>query len=139
MSQYSEEKLVELRKKFPVKFRDLPFLCPPEDSKPQTLKVYRACKNRADELTKEDFLPSDEEGNLKQEPNKPAHFSVSFFGDKKAIKKIVLKYASQRGKHLVYGTIKSRYGFARQSKNSSHIDLWMYQDAKPWLDFLSET
>lgn len=129
--------LEALREKFPAKFAGVGFCCPPEDSEPMYLAVYRACRNNSGELQEDDFLSMDQERPVasKQDKGKPEYYAVSFFETKAGIERI-LKFSKHINKKAIKGWIKCDHGFARRQQNiDKHVSLWKYEDTTIWLDF----
>ena len=122
----------ELRKKFPARFSNLGFLCPPADSLPQTKRAYRLCKS-VDTLEPADFCPTYLERHY--DPNSETSYAVSFLEDIDTVTKYKNKWRSLENKRPVAGVIKKKYGFAKQKTNDPHCNLWLYEDATPWVDF----
>lgn len=124
-----------LRKLFPARFSELGFMCPPVDSMPMELLAYRLCKNESTKLKREDFLPSNIEGSSKMALTSVSAFSVSFFETQEPLEKF-RTFSKHKNKCILRGKIRKKYGFSRRdSRGSCHVDLWLYEDAQPWVDF----
>lgn len=137
---YSQDKLNQLRKRFPARFRECSCTCPPFNARPAYLEnVFRYCLNSADSLNQDDFLPWDIEKSLRNKfQQDPSKLAVSFFSDYYAIEKMQRKYPAFKNKNIVKGSIKKKYGFSLKNDKTKHIDLWLYEDSTPWIDYIDE-
>lgn len=134
--RYSKEELDKLREKFPARFQNLPCTVPPRDSEPMYIEGYRLC-NKSDELSDRDFLSYDmdkpDEVKRKNSESDPSSYGVSILRTIERAK-VVQGYHSNRKKKIVFGYVKEKYGFVKID-NSKHLNLWLYEEAKPWEDF----
>lgn len=116
----------------------------PEGAHDESIEVYRACKsNNCDEIS---FMPSYEENGYKTVPlleeNDPSQYSLSTYENPKHVKRFTMirpdypepcKVAIGHT-NPIHGPIqrtKERTG----NKRNSHVDWWLYKDAKPYLEF----
>ena len=78
--EYSKDKLLELRRKFPAHFNELSCVCPHEESYPQHVIAYRLCIHN-EQLDTEDFTPTYRETTRQLDMGDPSTYSVSLFTD----------------------------------------------------------
>lgn len=116
----------------------------PEGAREENIVVYRACKTgNCDE---ESFKPSFEENGFQyfenDDPKDPGIYSLSTYEKPKHIKRYV-KFTSEYGKpyKIAVGKTDPQYGLVqrtkeRKKKANSHVDWWLYQDAKPYKSFV---
>lgn len=126
-----------IQRKFPARFKELPCECPPLDAVPNSFSAYRLTYNKADELCEDDFRPYDLDGSSKEfHINDPGSYAVSVFKDVKQLRNIQ-NFKKHRNKFIVKGSVKKKYGVCKEGKNH-HVNLWLYEDATPWEDFIHE-
>lgn len=133
----TEEKLSKLFPDYFDKF-DLP-----EGAHEEKIVVYRACKTG--QCDSESFLPSFEENGCQylegDDPKDPSVYSLSTFEKPNDIKRFA-KFTSEYGKpyKIAVGETNPQFGLVqrtkeRKKKAKSHVDWWLYRDAKPYEAF----
>lgn len=115
----------------------------PDGAKEESIKVYRAC--RSGKCDKASFLPSFEESGYVLNPllseNDPGQYSLSTFEKPKDVKRfagvmsdmkvpitIAVGYTSP-----IHGVVQRTR--ERTKKRMSHVDWWLYKDARPYEEF----
>ncbi|SHM76934.1 hypothetical protein SAMN02746066_03240 [Anaerosporobacter mobilis DSM 15930] len=133
----NEDKLVRL---FPKYFELFQL---PDGAKDEEIKVFRACKTW--KCDRESFTPSFEEMGcdikLCKDPTDPGEYSLSTYEKSKDIKRFV-NLNSNYGKpyKIAVGITKKECGKVQRTKErikkkNSHVDWWLYEDAKPCENF----
>ncbi len=126
----------EIEKSFPDYFKNFEL---PADVKEEKLQAYRACKTQ--KCDKESFASTYEEkkGNFSDEELKnPSTYSLSLFWKAKDIRRFtVIDSEYEKPYKIAIGHTEPCCGVVKKSssKKSSHIDWWLYVNAKPYLHF----
>lgn len=115
----------------------------PAGAHAENIVVYRACKTGQCDCNS--FLPSFEENGCVylegDDPKDPGVYSLSTYEKPNDIKRFV-KLTSEYGKpyKIAVGETVPKYGLVqrtkeRKKKAKSHVDWWLYRDAKPYNSF----
>lgn len=131
----------KLKKKFPSYFEA--FVMPPQ-ARDEEITVYRACRSRR--LDKDSFLPTFEENNFKcleEKKEDPSTYSLSTYEKPRDVKRFVTMDSCYQKPFLIAkGITAPQCGpclrtkeYKEKYKKSSHVDWWLYEDAKPYLEF----
>lgn len=130
-----------MKGKFPDYFNNFKL---PEGAREETLTVYRACKSG--KCDKASFQPTFEEQGCSlgplDDPCDPSMYSLSTYLKPKDIKRFA---AMDSDMHVPYkiaiGKTEPKCGLIQPTKErkkkskSSHVDWWLYEDAKPYREF----
>jgi len=133
----SEERL---KKIFPDYFERFEL---PEGAREEEIKVYRAC--RSGKCDKASFLSSFEQNGYALAPNAdpadPSEYSLSTYEKPNHVKRYC-SLTSDMGipYTIAYGVTSPKHGLAQRTKErkkkcGSHVDWWLYQDARAYEDF----
>ena len=134
-----------IKKIFPEYFQNFKM---PQWAREQSLEVYRACATgKVDEKS---FLNSYEENGFKvsnpDKINNASEYSLSTYTKFKDVKRF-MTMDSRYGVPFVIakGTTNPLHGICLETKEwqrnlgertkTSHVDWWLYKDAKPYLEF----
>lgn len=130
----------EIQKIFPDYFSRFQL---PEGAKEEFIKVYRVCRSR--KCDRSSFIPSYEENNYHLTPladeNDPGQYSLSAFEKPKDVKRFASVMAGMEEPYPVaVGETNPRHGLVqrtkeRTGKKTSHVDWWLYKDARPYEEF----
>lgn len=115
----------------------------PQGANEESIKVYRACKTgKCDKIS---FTPTYEEQGYTyragDDPQDPGLYSLSTYENPRHIKRFA---AMNSDMHVPYkiavGYTDPDYGLVlrtkeRTHKTTSHVDWWLYQDARPYEAF----
>lgn len=130
-----------IKRLFPSYFRLFEL---PEGAREEEIIVYRACKSC--NCDKESFTPSFEEQGCQyfkdDDPKDPGLYSLSTYEKPKDIKRFV-KHNSEYGKpyKIAIGTTDLSCGLVQRTRErekkrkDSHVDWWLYKEAKPYKSF----
>jgi hypothetical protein len=130
-----------IKRLFPSYFQQFDL---PKEAREEEITVYRACKSR--KCDKESFTPSFEEQGCKyfegDDPKDPGLYSLSTYEKPKDVKRFV-KLTTEYGKpyKIAIGTTDPLYGLVQRTRErekgrkNSHVDWWLYKDAKPYISF----
>lgn len=127
----------KLRKKFPSYFNNFEL---PEGAKEQKIEVFRACKTQ--KVDSESFLPSFEENNCSycsgDDPSDPGLYSLSTYEKPKDVKRFANTNNKFRPPYkIAKGITEPTCGPSQRTRErkpkskSSHVDWWIYENAKP--------
>lgn len=127
----------KLKRKFPSYFSNFEL---PEGAREQRIDVYRACKTQ--KVDKESFLPSFEENNYSygvgDNPSDPGLYSLSTYAKPKDIKRFANTnnafrppYKIARGITEPACGLSQRTSERKSKRKDSHVDWWIYENAKP--------
>lgn len=115
----------------------------PDGAKEEAIKVYRAC--RSGKCDKDSFLPSFEECgyvlNPMADPKDPGNYSLSSFEKPTHIKRYANMISDMKVPYTIaVGCTEPRHGIVQRTKErkkskSSHVDWWLYKDARPYEEF----
>ena len=111
----------------------------PEGAREESITVYRACKTgKCDEAS---FIPSFEENGYKVNPpseeKDPGQYSLSTYEKPKDIKRFVKINSEYSVPYkIAIGQTVPEFGKIQRTRErtggkSSHVDWWLYKDAKP--------
>lgn len=135
-----ENTLIRVEKIFPDYFDRFEM---PAGAHEESIKVYRACRSR--KCDAESFLPSYEENGFKTDPmleeNDPGQYSLSTFEKPAHVKRFAMVRPDFPVPYkIAVGNTNPVYGVVQRTKErtggkSSHVDWWLYKDAKPYLEF----
>ncbi len=131
----------EMKKRFPAYFENFTL---PECAREQMICVYRACKTR--KIEQESFLNTYEENGfantVDQEIDDPQEYCLSTYEKLRDVKRFVALTAKYSPPFLLAkGWTAPSCGVSCRTKDwkvrykSSHVDWWLYKDAKPWEHF----
>lgn len=115
----------------------------PDGAREERITVYRACKTgKCDRIS---FTPSFEEKGFRyfadEDPSDPGLYSLSVYENPKDIKRFVkMNSEFQIPYTIAVGNTESQYGLVqrtreRENRKTSHVDWWLYKDAKPYEAF----
>lgn len=115
----------------------------PDGAHEESITVYRACKSgRCDRAS---FLPSYEENGYSLKPladeKDPGQYSLSTFEKPKDVKRFAgVMYDISEPCRIAVGKTKPIHGLVqrtreRTGKRTSHVDWWLYKDARPYQEF----
>lgn len=112
----------------------------PEGAHEERIKVYRACKNgTCDPMS---FLPSYEENGYELDPllpdDDPGQFSLSTFEKPKDVKRWA--NINREPYKIAVGFTEPKHGLVQRTRErtgtkTSHVDWWLYKDARPYEEF----
>ena len=115
----------------------------PEGAKEESIKVYRAC--RSGMCDKDSFMPSFEESgyvlNPLADPLDPGNYSLSTYEKPTHIKRFANHISDMKVPYTIaIGYTASRHGVVQRTKErnrsaKSHVDWWLYKDARPYEEF----
>lgn len=116
----------------------------PEGAREESIKVYRAC--RSGKCDKASFLPSYEENNfmlnpLANEKDPAGQYSLSSFEKPRDVKRYVGVMSDMKVPYqIAIGETNPIHGVVqrtkeRTKKRTSHVDWWLYKDARPYEEF----
>lgn len=115
----------------------------PEGARSESILVYRAC--RSGECDKASFLPSFEQNGYKLEPTAdsedPGQYSLSTYEKPNHVKRYAGVISDMQVPYTIaIGRTEPRHGVAqrtkeRKKKSGSHVDWWLYKDARPYEEF----
>jgi len=116
----------------------------PEGAKEMEIEVFRACKSWV--CDRESFTPTFEEQGYKylgsQNPSDPGIYSLSTCERAVDIKRFVKTNSEyERPYKIAIGKTDGKYGVAQRTRErkdgyrGSHVDYWLYRDAKPYESF----
>lgn len=133
------------KKEFPEYFKNFEM---PSLAREQLLPVYRACSTgKADELS---FLNTYEENNFKisqnGNENDPQEYSLSCYTKFKDVKRFMTMDSRYEIPYTIAkGETHPKHGICLETKEwkkslglkyrGSHVDWWLYEGAKPYLEF----
>lgn len=119
---------------------------PPEGAKEEKIQVYRACKTN--KLDKESFKNTYEEQGCEfydeKEKEDPGTFSVSTYEKPRDVKRFAATNRDYRPPmKIAIGFTEPCHGVVQRTKErepikykkSSHVDWWLYKDARPYQSF----
>lgn len=115
----------------------------PDGAREESIKVYRAC--RSGKCDKDSFLPSFEEKgyvlNPLVNPDDPGQYSLSTYEKPADVKRFASVMSDMKVPYrIAIGTTSPVHGLVqrtkeRTKKKTSHVDWWLYKDARPHEDF----
>ena len=115
----------------------------PEGAHEEEILVYRAC--RTNKCEKASFLPTFEENGYivfdEKEEIDPGTYSLSVYEKAKDVKRFtVLRADYPKPCKIAIGYTRSKHGLVQRTRErthrkSSHIDWWLYKDARPYEEF----
>lgn len=127
-------------KVFPEYFKNFAL---PGEAIEQEIPVYRAC--RTHKIEKKSFLNTYEENGFMNSPgallDDPQEYCLSTFAKLRDVKRfVVIDSRYQPPWMLAKGHTTKIDGVSCKTSDwkptkSSHVDWWLYRDAKPWLAF----
>lgn len=118
---------------------------PPSAAREEIIEVYRAC--RTNKLDRDSFLSTYEEHGCKfldeEEKKDPGTFSMSVYEKPKDVKRFAITNSEIRKPYkIARGNTYPQYGKVLRTKDykagyrrSSHVDWWLYKDARPYEAF----
>ncbi|MHB1485532.1 MAG: hypothetical protein ACYCYI_12850 [Saccharofermentanales bacterium] len=117
--------------KFPAYYRTLPCNCPKEGTlyDYEEFEAYRACIE--EQITSKDFMSYYEKGE-EVDVNNASSYSISLFTDVLKLRQVI---KSKRYKSIAKGIVKKQNGPSKKSETTTHVDWWLFRDAKPIIDF----
>lgn len=104
--------------------------------------IYRAIERQEDsigKITPSDFLSYAELGkkvrgiSLEHMENNIDYYSCSFNQDKEELK--LSLHLPKKNRFIIKGSIEDSYGAILKNRNSGHIHLWIYENAKVYESF----
>lgn len=113
----------------------------PDGAGEEVIEVYRACKTGYCDAVS--FTPSFEEKNFKylegEDPTDPGLYSLSTYEKPKDVKRFAKMNSDFKVPYMIaIGKTDPQYGVVQrtrerdgQNKKTSHVDWWLYVDAKP--------
>ncbi len=115
----------------------------PEGAREERIKVYRAC--RSGKCDKESFLPSFEQNGFRLMPlidsADPGQYSLSTYEKPKDVKRFAGVMSDMEVPYTIaVGYTDPRHGIVQRTRErvkskSSHVDWWLYTDARPYEEF----
>ncbi|MCD8120338.1 MAG: hypothetical protein LUE29_12830 [Lachnospiraceae bacterium] len=115
----------------------------PDGAKEESIRVYRAC--RSGKCDKDSFLPSYEERGFKLDPSiddsDPGQYSLSTYEKPTDVKRFASIMSDMKVPYqIAIGDTNPRHGLVQRTKErvkkrNSHVDWWLYKDAKPYEEF----
>lgn len=115
----------------------------PKGAKEEAIKVYRAC--RSGKCDKDSFMPSFEESgfvlNPLADPTDPGCYSLSTYEKPTHIKRYANSISDMKVPYTIaIGYTEPRHRVVQRTKErkkvkSSHVDWWLYKDARPYEEF----
>lgn len=115
----------------------------PEGAREERITVYRACKTG--QCDKASFMPSFEEKGFKyfegEDPTEPGLYSLSTYEKPKDVKRFAKMNSDFQVPYMIaIGETEPQYGLVqrtkeRENRRTSHVDWWLYEDAKPYEAF----
>lgn len=143
MINNEENNMNLLNRMFPDYFER--YNIPPEMAYNEEIEVYRACKTN--KLEKESFLPTYEENGYRfieeKDEYDPSTFSLSVYEKPRDVKRFAITNSDIRPPYkiakgitlFIYGKLLRTKEYKKNYRKSSHIDWWLYKDAKPYESF----
>jgi len=137
-----EVKKERIKKLFPWYFSNFEL---PIGAREEAILVYRACKTQ--KCDKESFTPTFEEQGCKyfddDDPSDPSLYSLSTYENPKHIKRFVTMNSEYKKPYkIAKGFTNPECGLVQRTrernknlKKSSHVDWWLYIDARPYESF----
>lgn len=115
----------------------------PDGAREESIKVYRAC--RSGKCDKESFMPSFEESgfvlNPLADPTDPGNYSLSTYEKPTHVKRYANSISDMKVPYTIaIGYTDPRHGVSQRTKErkkvkNSHVDWWIYKDARPYEEF----
>lgn len=121
----------------------------PQGAKKQAINVYRICKSGA--IDRESFMNSYEEYCKRNDLDSldltdPGSYSLSCFEKKRDARRKLIFFTKKNPKAIAsYGRTEPCCGPCQRTKErdaqkkDSHVDWWLYCDARPWEYFREVT
>ena len=136
--------VVTIKKEFPPYFANFSL---PSAAKEQEIEVYRACVTRR--IDQNSFLNSYEENGNQVvsggDVNDPQQYCLSTYWKLKDVKRFVVidssynpPFVLAKGHTTITDGVSCKTAEWKRCK-SSHVDWWLYINAKPWLAFKETT
>ena len=135
-----------IEKVFPYYMKDIVI---PEIAKEQEIHVFRACRTGV--VDKDSFLNSFEENNFQPlsmlDINDPQNYSLSTYYKFKDVKRFAMINSDLQVPYIIAeGITNPRDGICAKTRDwlinekgkkprTSHVDWWLYKDARPWENF----
>lgn len=115
----------------------------PMGAREEAIKVYRAC--RSGKCDKDSFMSSFEENGFHlrplSDPKDPGEYSLSSYEKPTHIKRYASLMSDMKVPYTIaIGYTEPRHGVVQRTKErkrikSSHVDWWLYKDARPHEEF----
>lgn len=115
----------------------------PEGAREESIRVYRAC--RSGKCDKDSFLPSFEERggifDASVDEKDPGQYSLSTYEKPTHIKRYASIMSDMKVPYqIAIGETNPRHGVVQRTREriktkSSHVDWWLYKDARPYEEF----
>ena len=115
----------------------------PEGAREESIKVYRAC--RSGRCDKDSFMPSFEESgfvmNPLDDPTDPGKYSLSTYEKPTHVKRYAKLISDMKVPYTIaIGFTDPRHGICQRTRErkktkTSHVDWWLYKDARPYEEF----